>query len=329
MQPHDSLLWLPDALRAEGIRVVELDGWEFNQQNYFWTTLGDDGSAVHHGYFGDPNGWMWHHTASQAYTPYVKNSRGQTKANMFFGLWRGDPNNRLYASGEGVATVVMCSGGPANYSSGSGRKDVLRDFVMEDRRFRGPQRNVDDYPKFYGNRFYGNTEIVHPGDGSPLDVGVWRAAYVTASVLSDHFGWSAWRNIGHLDHTRRKVDPRFEQGSPYSIGLLQDAAEGVSAGVVSPPPQVPDSEEYDMKVVKRGDGYKSNGTVKKRSTVKAAQIMLAHCGFADENTSAGACAADGIFGPGTEAAVKGFQADRGLPVDGVVGKSTWEALEGW
>ena len=56
--------------------------------------------------------------------------------------------------------------------------------------------------------------------------------------------------------------------------------------------------------------------------VTALQTMLIQKGY-----SCGSYGADGDFGSATEAAVKAFQSDHGLTVDGVVGKSTWAALE--
>lgn len=52
--------------------------------------------------------------------------------------------------------------------------------------------------------------------------------------------------------------------------------------------------------------------------VKIAQAALNGKGYA--------LVADGVFGPRTDSAVRSFQRDRGLQVDGIVGPQTWNAL---
>lgn len=63
-------------------------------------------------------------------------------------------------------------------------------------------------------------------------------------------------------------------------------------------------------------------TIKKGS--RGAAVREAQCRLNAKGFSAGA--ADGIFGPKTDAAVRSFQRQRGLVVDGIVGPKTWAAL---
>jgi len=53
--------------------------------------------------------------------------------------------------------------------------------------------------------------------------------------------------------------------------------------------------------------------------IKTVQYLLRQHGSSE-------VAADGIFGPITDAAVRSFQADHGLLVDGIVGNQTWSTL---
>ena len=56
--------------------------------------------------------------------------------------------------------------------------------------------------------------------------------------------------------------------------------------------------------------------------VRYAQTKLINKGYSVESSGA-----DGIFGAGTEQAVKQFQADNGLTADGMIGPATWKKLE--
>ena len=55
--------------------------------------------------------------------------------------------------------------------------------------------------------------------------------------------------------------------------------------------------------------------------VRKVQQRLIDLGY-----SCGNCGADSIFGNGTLEAVKRFQRDNGLSIDGIVGNKTWSKL---
>jgi hypothetical protein len=70
--------------------------------------------------------------------------------------------------------------------------------------------------------------------------------------------------------------------------------------------------------LRRGDGFRDT-TPARRVAVERLQRSLKRLGYDTD--------VDGLFGPGTERAVKRFQKDRNLFVDGIAGPATWRALK--
>jgi peptidoglycan hydrolase-like protein with peptidoglycan-binding domain len=56
-------------------------------------------------------------------------------------------------------------------------------------------------------------------------------------------------------------------------------------------------------------------------------VTLAQTELINKGYSCGSFGADGEFGKATEAAVKAFQRDHNLSVDGIIGPNTWAALD--
>jgi hypothetical protein len=182
---------LPDLWRAAGLNVVEMDGWRtpriINNRLYVWRS-------------GDPVCSMWHHTATNAYTP------NRTKANVWAGLKNGT-SNRLYASGDGAATLVVANAYAAPVSSGYGQKTVIDQAAQDvpnDALARGP----DDSPRWAANRSAWNTEVILDGVGRWIDPEVWDMLTEAANVMHSHMGWTKHRALGHAQFTGRKIDLR-------------------------------------------------------------------------------------------------------------------------
>ncbi|PTA68560.1 peptidoglycan recognition protein family protein [Deinococcus arcticus] len=97
----------------------------------------------------------------------------------------------------------------------------------------------------------------------------------------------------------------------YGSGTAS-AVRAFQSGVGLTPDGVIGSATWErlIRTVRRGDSGPA---------VQAAQGQLAARGYS--------VAVDGVFGAGTETAVRNFQTSRGLGADGVVGPNTWHALQ--
>lgn len=210
--------YLVDALLEEGIpnsQIWLLDGWKENQQGYYWTDIHTD---QHHGYDGVASGHLNHHTASVAYTPYVRNSKGQTKANVWVGK-RPPGSGRLYQNCDGVPTLAVASAGPANYSAGAGVRDYIKALNASTEALK--QTKPDDTPTFYGNRYVWNTEIVCNGVGGMIDQDTWDLLIVYNTALSRLHDAGPAFNGFHAGFTRRKIDYRDGRFGTASLTIQQ------------------------------------------------------------------------------------------------------------
>lgn len=83
----------------------------------------------------------------------------------------------------------------------------------------------------------------------------------------------------------------------------------------------------ELKDVEYGEPRPDAGKPTLRKGDKGQYVTLLQTQLANRGYDLGKYGVDGDFGSATEKAVKAFQQDSGLMVDGVVGKSTWEAFE--
>lgn len=89
------------------------------------------------------------------------------------------------------------------------------------------------------------------------------------------------------------------------------------------PPKEPEKQPEKKPEEEKPVSYKTLRRGNYGEAVKQLQQRLQDLGY-----DLGICGIDGDFGQATEKAVKAFQKDHGLKVDGIAGPKTWEALEG-
>jgi peptidoglycan hydrolase-like protein with peptidoglycan-binding domain len=120
------------------------------------------------------------------------------------------------------------------------------------------------------------------------------------------------RTLQHLLRQRGHtvvVDGIFGPKTDAAVRAFQTAAHLTVDGIVGP-------KTWGALIV----------TVRRGSQGEAVKGVQEEAAFRDLSGGPPALAIDGIFGPKTEAWVRGFQEAAELTVDGIVGPVTWQAL---
>jgi len=197
---------LAELLRAEGVAVNEVDGWQDRRRAGTFT----------------PEGVLWHHTASRNALTVIVNGRADLAG----------PLANIYLDRSGVARIV--SGGKCNHA-GKGSSSVLAR-IRRDEAPVEPAAKLGLVDDTNGNPWFYGVEMENMGDGvDPWPTVQLDAAARIGAALCRYHGWSANRNAGHLEWTRRKVDPR---------GFPMSALRSLVADRLTRTPQ--DQEDDDM-----------------------------------------------------------------------------------
>ena len=125
-----------------------------------------------------------------------------------------------------------------------------------------------------------------------------------AAILK-HIGQGPEFCIGHKEWTTRKDDPTF------AMDEFRSRVAAILSGAVQPAVLIPAAEPATP------GGPAPRPTLRRGMTGELTKQVQSRVGVE----------VDGNFGPGTEAAVREFQRERGLVPDGIVGPRTWQALD--
>jgi hypothetical protein len=299
--------------RRRGLNVKALSGFSSWQNGYWFRREGEWSGSGRQS--NPPNCFINHHTATSEYTPNVKNSKGQSKANVWLGLSRPG-TSRYYSTGSGTPEAAFAVRWAANYGNGACDRTVYERYVWRDIVAPNQPSGSDDG---YANKHGIGMEIVHRGDGSLLNAGVWELAAQINAAAMDVFGWPIGRILDHRSSTRRKVDINFKQKQGgYSINALRTRIVEIGSGTTPP---VPEPEEDDVFLpVNEGDGMGDKSA--KRSDVSVVQRLLnAHPNVTPKLTT------DGKYGSATVAAVRQVFSDAHSQTGKSVGGQSYYKLQ--
>ncbi|WPW28660.1 peptidoglycan-binding protein [Streptomyces atratus] len=168
------------ALRDEGLEVVEVGNWRTHNRNS-------------RGAWGPVNGVMIHHTVTRgtaATVGIVRHGYADLPGPLCHGMIAKD--GRVHLIGYGRTN-----------HAGLGDGDVLQAVIAEKRLPSDNEANTD------GNRHFYGFECENLGDGKdPWPAAQLEAIEKVSAAICRHHGWSSRSVIGHKEWQPGKVDPR-------------------------------------------------------------------------------------------------------------------------
>jgi hypothetical protein len=263
-----SLRWMPSVLKAAGLKVALVDGWQDRGR-------GDMGRIA---------GVLCHHTAGPA-EGNMPSLDTLVKGRAASGTSRALPGPLAQLGLGRDGTYYVIAAGRCNHAG------------------KGLWNGVAN-----GNASFIGIEAENTGLGQAWPPEQLEAYWRGVAALLMHEGLDAFCCAGHKEYAlppRRKIDPSFDM-EDFRTNVAR-----VMAGTAAPPPLIPSAEPPatagappGRPTLRRGAGGALVSTVQQKLGLPA----------------------DGIFGPGTEAALRTFQRNRNLVPDGIVGPKTWAAL---
>ncbi|WP_326811645.1 N-acetylmuramoyl-L-alanine amidase [Streptomyces scopuliridis] len=284
------------ALRAEGVRVVEVGSWRTHNRNS-------------KGPWGPVNGVMIHHTVTKGTDSTVRLCRdGHSTL----------PGPLCHGVIAKDGTVHLVGWGRANHA-GLGDDDVLRAVTAESALPADNEANTD------GNRHFYGFECENLGDGKDL----WPAAQLEAiervsAALCRAHGWGARSVIGHKEWQPGKIDPLG-----FTMASMRDRiADRLKEGkpVPAPPKPTKPSVSLSKLIAAAMKDPKAKGTPVSYAGVRTVETALVNAGLLAK------ARLDGHFGTDTVAAYARWQRSKaggsytGSAADGIPGSASLKRL---
>ncbi|GGW41402.1 peptidoglycan recognition protein family protein [Streptomyces xantholiticus] len=288
---------LLQALRNEGLRVVEHRSWRTHSRN-------------HKGPWGPVNGVMIHHTVTEGTQSSVElcyNGHSTLPGPLCHGVIAKD------------GTVYLVGNGRANHA-GLGDDDVLRAIIDERTLPADNEANTD------GNRAFYGFECINLGDGKdPWPAAQLEAIERAAAAICRAHGWTQRSVLGHAEWQPGKVDPRGFGMDSMRTRIAGRLGAPQAPAVQLPAPRKPVVDLSRLITAARTDPAR-RGTPVTYSGVRTVEAALIDAGLLAKRYG------DGHFGSSTVEAYAKWQRSkagggyRGAAADGIPGRASLERL---